>query len=409
MRGRERAPTQSHGLPRPKVRAVPSVSLGKQSRCEGGRGGRRSLPLAVARTPPHEWAPRRAPSAARGDQPRCGEPGRSQRLGPCSPLRGRRGEPGSSRDRLSPAGRPGHPAGPRGTAAGAKPPVPPKAETKPWSKDPGSQPQTLRSPARSRQARAETPARSGDPVARRALSPQAAASQRSLLAAAPGPTGGQLSSRQSRGSLNNGAPGRGRRRRFSPCSPLRIRLGSRSCSWRGVAVQSAQAPRRGASAARRQPEASCGPSSGCATSTAPSCPVRPSVSSTMSSSSPWPARWPTRCWRGQLLETISQLYLSLGTERAYKSTLDYTKGSLGIFIDLQKKEKEARAWLQAGKIYYSLQQSELVDLYIQVAQNVVLYTGDPNLGPELFEAAGDIFFSGAWEREKAVSFYRGTS
>uniref|UniRef100_A0A7N9DB73 Uncharacterized protein n=1 Tax=Macaca fascicularis TaxID=9541 RepID=A0A7N9DB73_MACFA len=44
--------------------------------------------------------------------------------------------------------------------------------------------------------------------------------------------------------------------------------------------------------------ASCGPSSGCATSTAPSCPVRPSVSSTMSSSSPWPARWPTRCWRG---------------------------------------------------------------------------------------------------------------
>ncbi|XP_065402584.1 SH3 domain and tetratricopeptide repeat-containing protein 1-like isoform X3 [Macaca fascicularis] len=28
---------------------------------------------------------------------------------------------------------------------------------------------------------------------------------------------------------------------------------------------------------------------------------------------------------GQLLETISQLYLSLGTERAYKSTLDYTK------------------------------------------------------------------------------------
>nr|XP_037839054.1 SH3 domain and tetratricopeptide repeat-containing protein 1 isoform X2 [Chlorocebus sabaeus] len=109
---------------------------------------------------------------------------------------------------------------------------------------------------------------------------------------------------------------------------------------------------------------------------------------------------------GQLLETISQLYLSLGTERAYKSALDYTKRSLGIFIDLQKKEKEAHAWLQAGKIYYILRQSELVDLYIQVAQNVALYTGDPNLGLELFEAAGDIFFNGAWEREKAVSFYR---
>ncbi|XP_070924760.1 uncharacterized protein [Macaca nemestrina] len=92
-------------------------------------------------------------------------------------------------------------------------------------------------------------------------------------------------------------------------------------------------------------QASCGPSSGCATSTAPSCPARPSVSSTMSSSSPWPARWPTRCWRGS-------------------------------------------SWRPS------------------VAQNVVLYTGDPSLGLQLFEAAGDIFFNGAWEREKAVSFYR---
>uniref|UniRef100_A0A8C9AYV5 SH3 domain and tetratricopeptide repeats 1 n=2 Tax=Phocoena sinus TaxID=42100 RepID=A0A8C9AYV5_PHOSS len=109
---------------------------------------------------------------------------------------------------------------------------------------------------------------------------------------------------------------------------------------------------------------------------------------------------------GQLLEAISQLYLSLGTERAYKSALDYTKRSLGIFIDLQKKDKEAHAWLRAGKIYYILQQNELVDLYIQVAQNAALYTGDPKLGLQLFEAAGDIFFNGTWEREKAVSFYR---
>ncbi|XP_062430542.1 SH3 domain and tetratricopeptide repeat-containing protein 1 [Rhea pennata] len=109
---------------------------------------------------------------------------------------------------------------------------------------------------------------------------------------------------------------------------------------------------------------------------------------------------------GQLLETISQLYLSLGTERAYKSALEYTKRSLGIFIDLQKKEKEAYAWLQAGKIYYILRQNELVDLYIQVAQDAALYTGDPNLEMELFEAAGDIFFNGTWEKEKAVTFYR---
>ena len=41
----------------------------------------------------------------------------------------------------------------------------------------------------------------------------------------------------------------------------------------------------------------------------------------------------------------------------------------------------------------------------QVAQNVDLYTGDVNLGLELFEAAGDIFFNGAWEREEGMSFY----
>ncbi|KAM7053295.1 SH3 domain and tetratricopeptide repeat-containing protein 1 isoform 1-T1 [Acridotheres tristis] len=109
---------------------------------------------------------------------------------------------------------------------------------------------------------------------------------------------------------------------------------------------------------------------------------------------------------GQILETISQLYLSLGTERAYRAALEYTKRSLGIFIDLQKKEKEAYAWLRAGKIYYVLRQNELVDLYIQVAQDAALCTGDPNLGMELFEAAGDIFFNGTLEKEKAVPFYR---
>lgn len=47
-----------------------------------------------------------------------------------------------------------------------------------------------------------------------------------------------------------------------------------------------------------------------------------------------------------------------------------------------------------------------VSVSLQVAQNAALYTGDPNLGLELFEAAGDIFFNGTWERRKAVSFYR---
>ncbi|KAE8629039.1 hypothetical protein XENTR_v10000336 [Xenopus tropicalis] len=109
---------------------------------------------------------------------------------------------------------------------------------------------------------------------------------------------------------------------------------------------------------------------------------------------------------GQVLETISHLYLSLGTERACRSALEYTKRSLGIFIDLQKKEKEAYAWLLSGKIYYILGQNELVDLYIQVAQNVAMCTGEAELGMQLFEAAGDIFFSGTHDRDKAVSFYR---
>lgn len=63
----------------------------------------------------------------------------------------------------------------------------------------------------------------------------------------------------------------------------------------------------------------------------------------------------------------------------------------------------------AGKAVSSLQSTVglmRVSARPQVAQNTALYTGDPNLGLELFEAAGDIFFNGTWEREKAVSFYR---
>ncbi|XP_032080512.1 SH3 domain and tetratricopeptide repeat-containing protein 1 isoform X2 [Thamnophis elegans] len=109
---------------------------------------------------------------------------------------------------------------------------------------------------------------------------------------------------------------------------------------------------------------------------------------------------------GQVLETISQLYLSLGTERACRSALDYLKRSLGIFIDLQAKNKEAQAWLQAGRIYYALRENELVDVYIQVAHNAALSSRDPNLEMEMLEASGDIFFNGDWEKEKAAPFYR---
>lgn len=56
----------------------------------------------------------------------------------------------------------------------------------------------------------------------------------------------------------------------------------------------------------------------------------------------------------------------LNVFRAYRAALDYTKSSLRIFIDLGCREKEAFGWLQAGNIYQLLDQTELVDLYVQV-------------------------------------------
>lgn len=106
------------------------------------------------------------------------------------------------------------------------------------------------------------------------------------------------------------------------------------------------------------------------------------------------------------LENLSHLYLGLGTHKAYQAALDYTKSSLGMFIDLGLREKEAYGWLQAGKIYLLLGQTELVDLYIQAAQEVVLSTGDTKSILNLLEAAGDIFFNSEQDREKATTFYR---
>ncbi|XP_078068119.1 SH3 domain and tetratricopeptide repeat-containing protein 1 [Mustelus asterias] len=109
---------------------------------------------------------------------------------------------------------------------------------------------------------------------------------------------------------------------------------------------------------------------------------------------------------GHVLQNTSQLYLTLGTERAFRSALEYTKRSLGIFIDLEKKEKEAYAWLQAGKIHYVLGEDELVDLYMQVAQDAAVRTEKLEFAMEVFEAVGDVFFNGSRDREKATSFFR---
>nr|XP_023665175.1 SH3 domain and tetratricopeptide repeat-containing protein 1 [Paramormyrops kingsleyae] len=113
-----------------------------------------------------------------------------------------------------------------------------------------------------------------------------------------------------------------------------------------------------------------------------------------------------RSHEGDILETISELYMGLGTDRAYRAALEHTKCSLGLFIDLHRKEKEAFAWLKAGKIYHILGQDELVDLYLQVAQDSGLSTGNTAFLLGLLEVAGDLFFNSSRDRDKALSFYR---
>lgn len=98
--------------------------------------------------------------------------------------------------------------------------------------------------------------------------------------------------------------------------------------------------------------------------------------------------------------------MPLNVFRAYRAALDYTKSSLGIFIDLGCREKEAYGWLQAGNIYHLLGQTELVDIYVQAAQDVALGTGDPTFILKLLEAAGDIFFNSCQDQDKAITFYR---
>ncbi|XP_057711648.1 SH3 domain and tetratricopeptide repeat-containing protein 1 isoform X2 [Corythoichthys intestinalis] len=115
---------------------------------------------------------------------------------------------------------------------------------------------------------------------------------------------------------------------------------------------------------------------------------------------------PDREQEGEALEAISQLFLSLATHRAYRTALEHTKSSLAIFIDLGRREKEAYGWLRAAKIYHLLGQVELVDLYVQAAQDVALSTGDTKFILELLEAAGDIFFDSGHHQDKAVVYYR---
>ncbi|XP_058029397.1 SH3 domain and tetratricopeptide repeat-containing protein 2 isoform X7 [Ahaetulla prasina] len=110
---------------------------------------------------------------------------------------------------------------------------------------------------------------------------------------------------------------------------------------------------------------------------------------------------------GHLLQDLSQLYQSLHTTRSLKQALDCTKQSLRIFIDLEETVKTAQAWLQAGKLYYQMQENELVEMYLQASIETALKPKELHLAMGLYEEAGDVFFNGIKNRLQAVEYYRG--
>lgn len=56
--------------------------------------------------------------------------------------------------------------------------------------------------------------------------------------------------------------------------------------------------------------------------------------------------------------------------RSSRKSLDYTKQSLRISIDLGKREEESETWLQVGRIYHLIQEDELADMYLQVRRDM---------------------------------------
>ncbi|NXK95478.1 S3TC2 protein, partial [Formicarius rufipectus] len=110
---------------------------------------------------------------------------------------------------------------------------------------------------------------------------------------------------------------------------------------------------------------------------------------------------------GNAQQALSQLYQALGTSEALRQSLDCTKQSLRIFIDLEETVKAAEAWLQAGRLYYLMQEDELVEMYFQAAIQPALKRENFSLAMDLYEKAGDTFFNGSRNRDRAVEFYRG--
>ncbi|XP_014901059.1 SH3 domain and tetratricopeptide repeat-containing protein 2 isoform X1 [Poecilia latipinna] len=109
---------------------------------------------------------------------------------------------------------------------------------------------------------------------------------------------------------------------------------------------------------------------------------------------------------GEYLEKLSSLYLSLNTEKSSRKSLDYTKQSLRISIDLGKREEESETWLQVGRIYYLIQEDELADMYLQAAVKTALRMNDPHFALSIYEEAGDVYFKGHRNRMASEVFYR---
>ncbi|XP_068615260.1 LOW QUALITY PROTEIN: SH3 domain and tetratricopeptide repeat-containing protein 2-like [Brachionichthys hirsutus] len=109
---------------------------------------------------------------------------------------------------------------------------------------------------------------------------------------------------------------------------------------------------------------------------------------------------------GEYLEILSGLYLSLNTERSSRKSLDYTKQSLRISIDLGKREEESETWLQVGRIYYLIHEDELADMYLQAAVKTALRMSDPHFAMSIYEEAGDVYFKGHKNRMASLPFYR---
>ncbi|XP_039872493.1 SH3 domain and tetratricopeptide repeat-containing protein 2 isoform X2 [Simochromis diagramma] len=109
---------------------------------------------------------------------------------------------------------------------------------------------------------------------------------------------------------------------------------------------------------------------------------------------------------GEYLEKLSSLYLTLNDERSSRKSLDYTKQSLRISIDLGKKEEESETWLQVGRIYYLVYEDELADMYLQAAVKTALRMNDPHFAMSIYEEAGDVYFKGHRNRMASLPFYR---